>query len=201
MIYRVEHRRDGAIASCVEVESQHKNGGLVFYIEAANREEAIAKSKDKFDRFCKRQAEKRAASTLCGWCRIEPRARKADGSLRPLCRGCQVLANSSSQKRHKLERDISRLPSAERIKALAEADEETRKKRRELWMTKTHSKAVAATVRKANDRWDSPGFVAKNRGGITALRQCLRVYDRDPERFRQWLISVLGQGQEAQAAE
>jgi len=182
MIYRVEIRKDGAVASCNVVESALRNGGRIYYVEAPSKERAIDLVKKAFARLAAK-ADRRLAEDP-GLCRQCMKRQTNGKSLCPVC--------MENQKRLVSEmRDIARLPPDERARALSERAVSNREKRADQYR-EMGLKSAAKHRERANARWDAATFVASADQAIV-LRQCLRAYDRDPANFRSWLLAKLGQ--------
>lgn len=185
MIYRVEFRKDGSVASCEPVESQLKNGGLVCYVEASSAIDALAQAKKRFAAWARADEDKARASGKCPRCgKREPAEGKAH------CARCtkQVAAINA-------ERRIT--SAADDQQQAARADAIAARRRENL------AKGIAAariTLTKAADaRWDARASASPQERRI--LRQCLRAYDRNPSAFREWLLRMLGEATDLAASE
>ena len=93
MIYRVEVRKDGSIASCDLVESALKNGGLVCYIDAKTAAEACVKAKTYWSNVHTRAAARREC--------VSCKALVAPGKFR--CPGCMRIRAEEEQARKRLK--------------------------------------------------------------------------------------------------
>lgn len=181
MIYRVEIRKDGAIASCDVVESALKDGGRVFYVDALNKEEACHKAKSQFNSLVSK-GEAAKQQGICKWCLVAP----AVGKI--YCRECKSKHNALGRE----SRKINALPPEDRARAAADRAEVKRAERR-AWAVAHAATARAAAREKTDARWDSDYKPPKRSNYWPVLRQCLRAYDRDPAGFRAWLLAKLGQ--------
>lgn len=178
MIFRVEIRKDGSVASCTEVELSLQNSKHVFYVEAKDRSDAVSRAKARFDSL-NRSRNRAKDSGLCISCMREPRV--TANHCRP-CADKQVL-------RARERRGLEHLPEPERLAAHAARIEAKRANASEqLAKAREHS---SESVRSASDaRWDSSDFIP-NRMMVGVLRQCLRAFDRNPSGFRAWLMALL----------
>lgn len=187
MIYRVEFFKDGTVASCAEVESQLCGGGLVCYVEAQNKSEAIKSAKTQFQIWHARSIASTVARGMCRQCKNTP-ARQS----RTLCQAC-----ADRHKARKLElAEIRKLPNAAevleaRARSIAIAREERRRE--------AHAKALELARTLADARWDEKTTLV-NKSDRSLMRQVLRAYDRDPVGFRDWVLRMLGE-EKAVAAE
>lgn len=194
MIYRVQFRKDGSVASCSEVESHLKDGGLIVYVEAPTRASAITKGKVRLRQwFNERTAQLRAAGRCpCG---------KITEAGKKTCLACRLLRAKNQQE----IRRIKKLPNAEALlKTRAEARAAARRASLKAIAAKASPLGSAETVRLANANWDAK-VTLKHPNERSLMRQVLRAYDRDPSTFRAWCVRMIGDelelSQEAQAAE
>ncbi|HEY3253289.1 MAG TPA: hypothetical protein VGJ91_05055 [Polyangiaceae bacterium] len=179
MIYRVEFRKDGSVASCAEVESQLRSGGLVCFVEADNRVSAIKRAKTKWAAWHRRSLNK----SLCQVCQKHPRKISSEN-----CAPC-------------LKKWARR---ARELAAVRESEtEESRTERFRKMRADVSARGKAVLNARSDALWDSflaaPECVTSSHRSV--LRQVLRAYDRSPATFREWLTLMLGHGQTAQAAE
>jgi hypothetical protein len=187
VIYRVEFFKDGSVVCCDEVESQLKEGGYVCFVEAPNKADAIARAKTEHAAWSKRLRENRFARGQCKGCK-SPRI---EGRIY-----CQNCTDKHYQDKTELRR-IKLLPNAkelleERARLVHERRQEARLKAQEA------AQVMARSL--ADQRWDAKKILA-NKSDRSLMRQVLRRYDMDPVNFRAWVLQMLGEFQEAQAAE
>jgi len=192
MIYRVEFRKDGAVASCVEVESQHRDGGLVCYVEAGDRPSAIEAAKKRWQGIRGRIAARLGADpNICRECLKRPRSGR--GKRCDICRA----ADARTKREREALRELPENEARAAITARKHRISEERTAHLKRLAIQNGPRAREALMRKADARWDSAATIGS--GERSTLRQVLRAYDRDPAGFRIWLLKMLGQ--EAQAAE
>lgn len=184
MIYRVEFRKDGSVASCAEVESQYKSGGLVCFIEADDKAAAIDKAKTKWEQWRTRRLVRLENGGLCSMCGKRPRV--ASGVK---CERCLGLQRENKKDLHKIHRD----PDAG---LLIELRRQAIQEERRASLGKATEAALAVRVKRAEARWDL-GLLEPYE--LSALRRVMHIYDQDPANFRRRVLILLGQ--EAQAAE
>lgn len=189
MIYRIEFKRDGSIATCVAVESHLKDGGLVVYVEADSPERAIATAQSRFSKWREAKISQANAKGLCMGCW----KRKREGKS-PRCRCCKRRIAREIAERRALEV----LPEEEREAARAKRTAAIRERRVERARL-LGIRAVAIHQARSDAFWDAGG-VPKSSSVHAALRQCLRAFDRAPELFRLWLLERI-EGKKATAAE
>ncbi len=193
MIYRVEIRKDGSIASCVEVESAVKDRGRVYYVEAEDKVRACVLAKKSFERLAAGYLRIQAERQANGICKACGKNKAKPGVLQ--CQGC----TESSTARLRERRAITRIADPElRSKMLAERavrKKDAAKTTIRLAQQAGQAKAVAAKQALGDARWDAHTPVI-NPSYQQCLRQCLRAYDRDPAKFRGWLLAKLGQEDE-----
>lgn len=188
MIFRVQFRKDGAVATCAEVESSVKDGERVFYVDAINKTEAIKKARalwvglDK-----KRQAA--IKSGVCRYCRKEPVINKN------MCAMCQAKSNDSQRELKRL-RSLPPDIAAPLLKARAAAITE----RRRAKFAQAIEMGRVARYANMDRQWDDESYVPPAYASAI-LRQCLRAYDRDPAQFRSWILGKLSMSDRATAAE
>lgn len=186
MIYRIEIRKDGSVVSCTEVESALKDGGRIFYIDAASKIIAIDKARLSFVKWQEKARQARLARDALGLCRRcgEP------GQNTLLCATCQAKSRATTRE----VRSIEKLPVEEAAAAIAA--------RRERIKTERKRRLARARSSSVDRLWDSPAFAPKGAQVSSVLRRCLFVYDRDPANFRAWLLQKLDEKEEiAEAAE
>ena len=183
MIYRVEFRKDGSIASCVEVETSLKSGGLVVYVDAISRTDAIKDAKKYWTKWSESRRARLSAAGTCSRCGKEPVER--DRSIR-YCKNCLALARESAKE----SRKIAALPANAREKAVAERTASANKSR-DARLAKICAAGARAAEKKSQAAWDRADQQLSHSQRST-LKAVLRAYDRDPERFRSWLCAKLG---------
>jgi hypothetical protein len=184
VIYRIEFRKDGSVASCAEIESHLKEGGLVCYVEAENREDALTRAQSKWKEWrAKRlvRLENGGSCSMCG-----KRARK-DGSVK--CEHCLGLQRDN-------KKDLRNILSDPDAGLLIELRRQAIAEERRASLGKATGAALAVRVKRAEARWDLGLLEPYER---SALRRILTIYDQDPVNFRARVLRLLGQ--EAQAAE
>lgn len=182
MIYRVEFKKDGSVASCRAVESHLKNGGLVVYIEADDPEQAIGLAQRKLDRWKNAKYADLIASGLCPDCLVR---QIDDGKKR--CGACRARG---ARLRREM-RELEKLPPDERERRIHARREEIAA-RRHANLMKLSLTAREAIKDRSNAFWDS-GLVPKGPSVQVCLTQVLRAYDRDPSTIRAWLLARIAQ--------
>lgn len=186
MIYRVEIRKDGSIASCDVVESAFKDGGRVFYIDATTKVVAINEAKRIWSSL-ELRGKAAVARGLCRRCAKLPLCGKY------FCRICADAVNASNRERRELK---LRLSPEDYAVALSERATAAREK---LRLRHTGLSAPLAERNEAARRmWEDPTR-AVSKSHHAALRRALSAYDRDPTGFRAWLLTKLGMPAEEKA--
>ena len=182
MIYRVEIRKDGSIVSCDVVETALKNGGLVCYVDAENKSLACEKAKACFEQFRKWSRERTAVlqkAKLCAKC-----AAPTGGKL--LCLKHREEKYAAAAERNKLKTELS--PEAFKAAMAARKEKQQQKSKKILGRNGGRSSSV-----RSSELWESNARCPVNSlATIACLRRCLEAYDRDPEKFRTWLLAKLG---------
>lgn len=184
MIYRVEFLKDGSVASCSEVESHLKEGGLVCYVEANDRAEAIARAQMSWKAWRTKRLARLEKDGLCSMCGKRPRAGES-----VKCGHCLALQRSNKNDLRLIRKD----PNAD---LLIELRRQEILDERRASIGNATAAARKVRVQRAEARWDLGLLEAYER---SALRRALYIYDQDPASFRQRVLQLLGQ--EAQAAE
>lgn len=187
VIYRVEFFKDGSVVSCAEVESHLKDGGLICYVEASTKGEALVKAKETYAAWSKRLRDKHAKRGQCKGCRLP----RIEGRIY-----CQACADKHYQDKLSLAA-IKKLPNA---KELLEERARMAHDRRQVALAKAQESAELTAKQLADRRWDAKQCLV-HKSDRSFMRQILRKYDQDPGAFRDWVLQMLGEKQEAQAAE
>lgn len=192
VIYRVEIRRDGSVASCTVVESTLADSGHVFYVDSTSKEAAIRSAKKLHARMLVLNNARREAALAAGLCQ-RCMKRAADQGLTQ-CARCR----SREKKRHEAAK-LRGAQSAEEVAARIKRRCQERAERMREMGKKGRQTSVQARMAQSDAFWDGSGSISPTYR--VALRQCLRAFDRDPASFRAWLLRKLGQEPLVTAAE
>lgn len=187
--YRVELSYEGVVMDCTQVCTKEFGSRFIYFVSALDPEEAQEKVRKRWARLRESMvasAERNSQSGLC------PCGAVNDRPDRIRCSKCQARNTETQRERRSLTED-------ERV----ERTDRNRKQAREnLLKVNARSRPIAqkALQETVNRRWDADGFRLSG-GRLIVIRQVLRAYDRDPAAFRAWVLRMLGESQEAQAAE
>lgn len=188
--YRVEVSYEGAVVSCAQVCTREFGSRYIYFVTAVSPELAVAKVQKKWaglDKLRERiRGDRRKADECINCGKPKPPERIA----RTLCLPCQDRTVANRLERKAIAGDSEAMATREKQVAAS----------RKASMLMRERNAHEAQRRISDELWDSGKKIVKGTDR-SVMRQVLRAYDRDPSSFRSWCLQMLGENQEAQAAE